>query len=331
MRTDRGVKTYLGVVALLVVAAAVSFAAGRYARFAPSVDLSPEFADAAPNWTHLPDCSPPTNEERAKYERALDVLQTFDRRDYLLHVASRYFAQSQYRWAGTSDSERICPPLDLLADVAEVTLEKDFFIPGRPLRGYRLALARTLGPRDPRIIEAVAETAFFPHPVGNDAPIQGRDVRTLARIILAEFGPSAAHWSDRAFEAMSTDDRLGTTAAQAAVALGHPQALERASDLLRTLLDQHPEDPIPLRAVDRVRDLVNAIAWAGPDAEAHATNLIGLLDRKVESATTSFGILQVTPTGVCRALQRIGGAQADSELTSEPCGSYLERTYGAAY
>lgn len=318
----RGMKSYLGAFLALVLVALVSFAVGRHSASIPREDPGPGFVDATPNWVPLPDCSPLNDDDRARYELALQGLRTFGRLDSPRIAALRYFARPQYRMTG--DWERLCFPMDLLPELAEVTLQEDFFIRGRPLRGDRLGLARRLGPRDPRIVESVAETAFSPHPVANDVLIPGQDVRTLARVILAEFGSPARQWSEQAFDAMNADNRLGTTAAQVAVALGHPRALDRASELLRDLLEQYPEDPIPLSAVNQFYDLVFAIAWAGPEAEPHAVLLIGLLDRRIESTSTSFGILQLTPSGVCWALQRIGGVQIDEVLASEPCRQILE-------
>lgn len=139
------------------------------------------------------------------------------------------FGRDRYRRVGDKEV-LVCAPGELYPRVAELMLSRGIFSRGY-LHANELRLAATLGPRDQRIVEAVARTASRPFAIEREYPETKRDIRSLARTTLAEFGPAAAPWSETAFRAGSADDALGTSAAQVAVAAGHPQALDRVHDL----------------------------------------------------------------------------------------------------
>jgi hypothetical protein len=192
-------------------------------------------------------------------------------------------------------------------------------------RGYlhadQLRLAAALGPRDQRIVDAVARTAFHPFPIETEYPETRQDIRSFARTTLAAFGDAATSWSETAFQAISAEDALGTGAAQVAVAAGHPQTLGRVHDLLANALEAYPDDPIPLAVGDRLHELAYAIAMGGPRAREFAGPIHLLLARKVESWAPPFEMVELRPKRLCLVLEHIGGEEARIALSKPPCDS----------
>jgi hypothetical protein len=168
----------------------------------------------------------------------------------------------------------------------------------------------------------VARTAFHPYAIETEYPETKQDIRSFARTTLAGFGGAAASWADMAFQAISADDALGTSAAQVAVAGGHPQALDRVQGLFTDLLAAYSDDPIPLRVRDRLYELAYAIAMGGRAAQTHAGPIHELLGRKVESWAPPFGMLELPPRRMCRVLEYIGGEEARLAVSKPPCDSH---------
>jgi hypothetical protein len=104
------------------------------------------------------------------------------------------------------------------------------------LHANELRPAAALGPRDQRIVEAVARTACHPYAIETEYPEKTQDIRSFARTTLAGFGGAATPWAEMALQASSAEDALGTSAAQLAVAGGHPRALDRVHGLFTDVL-----------------------------------------------------------------------------------------------
>jgi hypothetical protein len=268
--------------------------------------------------------SPMNETEWAQSRLVLQVLEEFSVTHDTMHIAAvKHFGRDRYRREGDKEV-LVCAPEELHPRLAELMLSRGVFSRGY-LHANELRLAAALGPRDQRIVEAVARTAFRPFAIETEYPETKRDIRSLARTILAEFGPAAAPWSETAFRAISADDALGTSAAQVAVAGGHPQALDRVHDLFTDVLAAYPDDPIPLRVRDRLYELAYAIAMGGRRAREHAGPIDQLLGRKVESWALPFGMLELPPTRMCRVLERIGGEEARLALAKPPCDSHRDQ------
>jgi hypothetical protein len=311
-----------GVIFLVLVAAAmIAFAALHHDAPRPDKDHI-EFVSAVPKWIDLRQCTEMNEEERAQQELAVKVLQVFPRISTMNIAALRHFGQDQYRSLG-KDALLLCPPAYLYPAIAELTLAQGDFSSAY-LYADDVRLARALGPRDPRIVEAVARTAFSSQIITTEYSEAREDIRSLARVALAEFGPAAAQWSEQAFQEIGADDALGTSAGQIAVATDHPHALERVSQLLEGILQRFPNDPIPLYSRDRFYELAFAVAAAGPQAVPLAAPILKIMNRKVESWAPPFGMLSVAPWRMCRVLELIGGPDADKALAEEACHSQVE-------
>jgi hypothetical protein len=165
----------------------------------------------------------------------------------------------------------------------------------------------------------VARTAFNNHPIVTQYPELRADIRSLARVTLAEFGPAAAPWAVQAFDVMSSTDALGTSAAQIAVAAKHPEALGKVAGLLSAILDDQSKDPIQHAARDRFYELAYALAAAGPEARPHVQSVIRIMGRKVQSWAPPFGMVELAPRRMCRVLELIGGPEADRARVQEVC------------
>ncbi|MBM3527533.1 MAG: hypothetical protein FJX62_05545 [Alphaproteobacteria bacterium] len=274
--------------------------------------------EVAPHWLRIAsDCDEMNAEERQREELVVQVLRDFRRHATMLVAAKRHLGNDQYRWIDEKTTRRLC--LDRRSDdeIAKITLADRTFA-GSYLNGDELRLARRLGPRDPKIVEAVAATAFRKFAIINDYGVR-HDIRSLARVVLAEFGDVATPWSEQAFEAINTNDALGTTAAQLALAAGHPQALARITALLDDILKDNPKDPIPRLARNRFYELAHALALLGPRAQPHAGAVVQIMSRKVQSWAPPFGMLELSPRRMCRVLQLIGGSEAETILLKEVC------------
>ena len=303
---------------LITGAAIVAMVAIRVLYSGASVAPTPaiEFVQAKPRWIAESSCAEMNDEERLQQELALKVFQAFPRISLLSIAAVRHFGQEAYRKV-EKVALRLCPPTDLYPAVTEWALAQGQFSASH-LFGDEVRLARALGPRDPRIVEAVARTAFHPGVIVTEYPLKG-DIRSLARVTLAEFGDEAAQWSEQAYQAINADDALGTSAAQIAVATDHAQALEKVAQLLETILQQHAKNPIPRAPRDRFYELAYAMARAGPKAMAFADPIVKMMDRQVESWAPPYGMVSLRPRRMCRVLELIGGPDAQKALAREVC------------
>jgi hypothetical protein len=181
-----------------------------------------------------------------------------------------------------------------------------------------IALAERLGPRDSRIVDAVAHSAFLEHEI----PSNGLriDLRPYARLALAEFGPAAKPWAQQAVLQLSSDDAMGTGAAQIAVGAGESSSFRRVQELMQRILDETPATaPIPRTSRNRLYELAFALGMAGKDAEPYAGPMVELLNRQVESAAPPFGLISMPPARMCPVALRLGGMAAAATLKKPFC------------
>lgn len=275
----------------------------------------------APLWVRLPRCRPPTTDEVVQDRAALAVLRAFrsDRIGMLGFRAVEHFSNPGRRARGQSGPEEAKPCLgpDLIAPIVDAAVvggafDSTLYEPG-------IGLAEQLGPRHPKVVQAVARTAFASHLIPSD--FFRTDLRPYARLVLAEYGAEARPYGAQAFAQISANDSLGTGAAQVAVAAGQPGALQRVQELMTQLLDQTPADePIPRLTRNRLYELAFALGMAGPDAEPYAGPLVQLMGRKVESSAPPFGLLSLPPARMCPVALRIGGAAASAAAAYDFCG-----------
>jgi len=263
----------------------------------------------------LPDrpCSPMTPIQARRAELALGVLGTFPRHAAIYQGAIDVFGRP-------IDADPL-PPREVYcvseADrnaVASLTVEADAWR-GLVGRSY-LDLAFQLGPRHPAIVESVGRHAFEGRPIA-EGPVE--DTRVLARSVLASFGPAARPWRDVALAQMSSEDSLGTSAAQVAAASGDADAIRQVVDLLLQAIAAEPADEaISITATPRITELAFAVGAAREHARPYVSVIVGLLNREF-TIGSHFGALELTPTSMCRVLSAIGGEEAEAALKGPRC------------
>ena len=250
-----------------------------------------------PSWMRSSTCVAPNDADRRKVELALGVAR----------AVFGYFGTTEMR---KEDSKyvRICPNDVAQDEFARLTSKTPYWRVGGFPGDHdidHLRVARNVGPRLPEIVEIVAETAFAKNPIGDQSSLP-RDIRPLARVILAEFGGAAMPWSDQAFETMGSGDELGTTAAQIAVVTHHPGALEKTAALLDDILKAYPRDPIPDYVWMRFYELAFALAAAGPDAMPFIDPVVRMTCRTVDVWAPPFGWLSLSPNEMFDVLKIVG-------------------------
>lgn len=258
-----------------------------------------------------PKCRPMTAADRRRAELALQVMSDFPRSAPIFAGAMEVFGRPQ----NLDERLRYCVSSDLRDEVARRTTAASVW--GWGLPGLtRLELARELGPRDPSIVQDVANAAFVGRPI-EEPPFA--DIRPVARSVLASFGVAAKPWRQQALSAMNDQDALGTSAAQVAGASGDPEAVDRVGALFRKALRSAPTgEAVPVEKGERLVELSYALGVAGPQARNHVSALVEFLNRDVEKGS-HFGTLELPPKEVCRALQAIGGAEAMTAVRGARC------------
>ncbi|NPT44694.1 hypothetical protein GNZ12_25940 [Paraburkholderia sp. 1N] len=302
----------------------------------------PQSMAALPIWKN-PQCVPANKKEYERFEIAASTLERIapHSADWLSIGAERALSQDLYRSTpGQSVGPRVCSPPEIYARVASA-------FAGNPIKGrfdlYEIELASHMQLPPVEVVDAVAQVAFEARPVIDD-DIAGQvngDIRPIARTVLAGFGRQSAKYASMAFDQVSSENSLGTGAAQVAAAGGHPEALSRIESLMNQLLASVPDDkPIPLTTRDRLYELAWAISVSGDSAKDHVDPLIRLMGKQVQSGAPPFGLLSLHPKRMCAVLFKIYGEDThvtskfpyctdDSPLESYPRGAFaLESVSG---
>jgi hypothetical protein len=295
----------------------------------------PRSMAAIPIWKS-PQCVPANNKEYEHFEIAASTLERIapHSADWLAIGAERALSQDLYRRTpGQPVGLRVCSPPEIYARVASA-------FAGNPIKGgfdlYEIELASHMQHPPLEVVDAVAQVAFESRPVIGD-DIAGKvngDIRPIARTVLAGFGHQSAKYASTAFDQVSSENSLGTGAAQVAAAGGNPEALSRIESLMNQLLASVPDDkPIPLTTRDRLYELAWAISFSGDSAKDHVDPLIRLMGRQVQSGAPPFGLLSLHPKRMCGVLFKIYGEDThvtsnfpycadDSPLESYPTGAF---------
>jgi hypothetical protein len=300
-------KRNIALVCLLVL---VSFSGGwflhRRDRKVPAKDTALELVDALPR--SIPhDCVSPSPEELARYKLAVQVLDAFgDERSLLSDGAAKFFAYGIYRHE-PKGTFPVCPPDGLYHRVAEIMAQHKMWDRGRQIgrTEYGLRLASRIGEGRPEIIAAIGEGAFSKEP--QPAALSTRnDIRPWARTVLASFGREAASFGNAAFALISSEDSLGTGAAQVAAAVGYPGALSRITSLMKQILSSISKDrAIPRDKRNRLYELAYAIYFSGEAGRDHLDPILELMERKVQSWAPPFGMVELQPRRMCILLRKI--------------------------
>lgn len=267
---------------------------------------------AMPIWKN-PQCVSANIKENEHFEIAASTLEHVApySPDWLAIGAERSLSEDLYRGSPGKLRARVCTPAAIYGRVA-AAFAGSALNKGRFDR-HELRLASYFQPPPANVVDAVARVAFFPRPVIDDdsgGQIDG-DIRPYAMTVLAGFGHESARYAAEAFEQISSENSLGTGAAQVAAAGGQPGALSRIESLMNELLATVPDDkPIPLATRDRLYELSWAIAFSGESAKDHEAPVIRLMGRHVQSGAPPFGVVSLHPKRMCEVMSKIYG---DSE------------------
>ncbi|WP_143811051.1 hypothetical protein [Paraburkholderia piptadeniae] len=264
---------------------------------------------AIPVWRN-PQCVTANIKEDEHFEIAASTLEHVapNSPDWLAIGAERSLSEDLYRGSPGKLGARVCTPAAIYGRVA-AAFAGSALNKGRFDR-HELRLASHLQPTPANVVDAVARVALFPRPVIDDdsgGQIDG-DIRPYALTVLAGFGHESARYAAEAFEQISSENSLGTGAAQVAAAGGQPGALSRIESLMNELLATVPDDkPIPLATRDRLYELSWAIYFSGESAKDHVAPVIRLMGRHVQSGAPPFGIVSLHPKRMCEVLSKIYG------------------------
>ncbi len=276
----------------------------------------------APLWATPFRCVPSTEIERRQDEAMFGVLEDFP---YYTWSPASHSAVSYFAHPGTRDevpsqqklSSPRCARADMFKEISNAALKAGVF--DAPfLFEDELALAEQLGPRDPRIVQAVARSAF------NDSEIPSNvlrhDLRPYARLVLAEYGEVASPWLSRALSEMSTSSKLGVGAAQIAAAARPALALPRIQEMMDgLLLRSRSTGVVTIEDRDKLYGLAFALGMAGTVAQPYARPLSDLLARQVQSRAPPFGLVELPPKRMCSVAEHIGGDVAEHARRSGFC------------
>jgi hypothetical protein len=259
-----------------------------------------------------PQCVLANIKENERFEIAASTLEHVAPHspDWLAIGAERSLSGDLYRESPGKYRSRVCTPAAVYGRVAAAFT--GVAIKGRFDRD-ELRLASYLQPPPANVVEAVAGVAFSPQPIiddGSGGQIDG-DIRPYAMTVLAGFGHESARYAAEASAHISSENSLGTGAAQVAAAGGQPGALLQIESLMNELLAAVPNDkPIPLATRDRLYELSWAIAFSGDSAKDYAAPIVRLMGRQVQSAAPPFGVVSLHPKRMCEVLSKIYGDSA---------------------
>ena len=274
--------------------------------------LPPQRADAGQQAA----CRPPDEIERRRDQLALQMLETFrpdDSASFLRGAMMVYFAHASTARRG--EKERVCPPIYLYADVASAAISAGLF-DSQPLGPDAIALAHQIGAQNPRMIDAVIQTAFFPQRI---ATSNSPDLRLDARVVLADLCRLNPGLTTPALQQMSSETQSGRLAARVVIACGNQEALVVVSGWMQQLLDSAGKSVIEQSKTDALFDLAYALETAGAKAQPYSGPISALLDRKIQVWAPPFGTIDGSPIAMCAVAEQIGGAVAEKGKTESFC------------
>jgi hypothetical protein len=278
--------------------------------------LSNEYMSAKPKWDsdalllgeldrRLDSFCVKTNpSEKHQYELAVQILESKASRSSWLDIgAVKFLANGIYRKTDEI-TQRTCAP-DNIYQRASLAMESRVLFPPK-IQEYHLKLASKISNPSNYIIKTVARVAFSPQ-IQLD---NGKDMRPIARSILASFGTKAKEYGDISFKEMSANDPLGTGAAQIAAATRYPKALSRIQELMYEIL----ETSEPINREERMRFYELAYAYLA-DKEAAEKYTAPIHDFMARD----FAAWILPPKDMCRVLLKIHDMDTSVISTFDYC------------
>jgi hypothetical protein len=256
-------------------------------------------SDALFLWTLSLPCVTPTESETKRFELAAEILES-EGGLWLDIGAIKFLSHGIYRDTANNKKIRVCSPLGVYQRASDAITHRKLL--NARTQEHHLKLASKIEHPSPYIIETVAKVAFSTGvQIDNN-----KDIRPLARSILASFGELSKEYSNQAFEQMGSSTPLGTGAAQIAVATAHPDALQRTQELMNEILGEYAAgEAISYKAKDRFSELSYGLALAGDSAKLYTAPIENILERKIMVWGGWFGNLPADPKNMCRVLYKI--------------------------
>lgn len=259
-------------------------------------------------------CVQPTSEEGKTFALAAEVLEQNLRAEGLwLDIgAEKFLAHGLYRAVDKGLSMPVCAPESIYSRAGKTIAQRrglDVHI-----ERYQLELAARIPDPSPYIVDKIGEVAFTQEPhVERAWPY--RDIRPVARSVLAAYGKHARNYLEVARTEMSDKDSLGTSASQIAGAAGDDSDLSKVEMLMSHRLASIPrERAISIDERNRLYELAYTFTYAGTRAIAHAGPVRTLMTRKVKSNATMFGLVDLYPKQMCHVLEAVGDFKALAEF-----------------
>lgn len=177
-------------------------------------------------------CAEPTPDESKTYLLAADMLEQNLRAGglWLDTGVEKFLAHGLYRdTADEGVSVSVCAPQNIYSRAGQaITQRRGLSV---HVERYQLELAARIPDPSPYFVERVGEVAFSQQPHA-ERVWPYRDIRPVARGVLAGYGRHALKYLEAARAQMSDQDPLGTSAAQIAGAAGDDSDLSKIEMLM---------------------------------------------------------------------------------------------------
>jgi hypothetical protein len=244
-------------------------ASANSAAASPSVPAKQEYVDALLPYEPLQRCQP-TPRQLKLADLAATVIEMGDDTTGSLTIGAEQYLSLQP-----------CLGPDTLRRVQSAWESNEKAFRKYRLVEYQLHLASRLPDPNDDIVRAIANSAFNAQP--QESQYLARwDIRPLGRAILARhFGSRIREYSQTAYDQISSDNALGTGAAQVAAAAGHPGALDRIANVMDQTIARYPQGgmTMPSERYKRLIELLWSFEVAGPPARDYLARYCAALDR----------------------------------------------------
>jgi len=268
------------------------------------IDKSSKIVQSSPLPNIPSHCLTSTQEELTIQQLAFDTLQnSIEHQIYTLKIgATKFFAHGMYR-EDNNKSVSVCidasyyKNIDNLFNLHNALRHK--------LVEYELNLIEKMPNISKYTSSKVANIAFSKkkdiYLVDSIFENEKIDLRPKARMILSKHPEIAHEYAEQAFLEISSNDRLGTSAALISSSGKHKNSIDKINYLLSGILESE-KDIITYRNYARFMELAYALTLSEDNAEDYSDSLIEILSREVESAAPPFGTITLKPKYICNIL-----------------------------
>jgi hypothetical protein len=242
-------------------------------------------------------CVLPTEADKKRFNLAAEVLESEG--GLWLDIGAEKFLAHGVSKGENGERVKVCAPDGIYERVSEAITSRKLF--GGKLSEYQLLLSSKIRKPTPYIIDSVAKVAFS----SNYYISNNKDMRPLARGTLASYGSLASEYSTIAFNSMSSDSALGTSAAQLAIATGHPNAIQRTKELMEDILATGK--PISEKEKKRFIELAYGLLYSPVSTQSLSPTIQKFMN-------SDFSRWVIPPVGMCDVLISIN--DGDSKVVS---------------